>query len=88
MFRPLMSVQIADAMSGTSRLLVLEVVQRPSLSQSLRSPDPVHQTSDHIIKTKIVEDAPWPLPKDYGIVNRYAHHQSLELINLFNGLDR
>ncbi|KAF8581482.1 S-adenosyl-L-methionine-dependent methyltransferase [Ramaria rubella] len=71
---------IADAMTPASRLLVIEVVIVPALSQS-RSPPPAPEEREP-------NDAPWPLLKDYGIVNRYPHHQSMELINLFNGLDR
>ncbi|KAF8579388.1 S-adenosyl-L-methionine-dependent methyltransferase [Ramaria rubella] len=71
---------IAAAMVPSSRLLVIEIVIVPSLSQS-RSPPPAP-------KDKNVGDAPWPLPKDYGFVNRYPHHQSMEIMNLFNGLDR
>ncbi|KIJ42546.1 hypothetical protein M422DRAFT_779976 [Sphaerobolus stellatus SS14] len=71
---------IGDAMIPTSRLLVMEIVIVPSLSQSRSPPSaPVDQNTN---------DAPWPLPKDYGIVNRYPHHQSMEMINTFNGLDR
>ncbi|KAF8519626.1 hypothetical protein BU17DRAFT_89779 [Hysterangium stoloniferum] len=71
---------IADAMTLTSRLLVMEIVLTPSISQSLNPPDENTETD--------ANSAPWPLLKDYGIVNRYAHHQSIELITLFNGLDR
>ncbi|KAF8578313.1 hypothetical protein K439DRAFT_1638988 [Ramaria rubella] len=67
-------------MVPSSRLLVIEVVVLPSLSQS-RSPPPDP-------KNKNDSDAPWPLPKDYGFVNRYSHHQSMQILNLLNGLDR
>ncbi|KIJ27617.1 hypothetical protein M422DRAFT_271222, partial [Sphaerobolus stellatus SS14] len=73
-------------MSPTSRLLVIEVVLRPSTSQCH-----VMERKDTIVDPKLLgqkEQAPWPLLTDYGFANRYAHHQSLELITLFNGLDR
>ncbi|KAF8578290.1 hypothetical protein K439DRAFT_1621426 [Ramaria rubella] len=71
---------IAAAMVPSSRLLVIEIVIVPSLSQS-RSPPPAPKDNN-------IGDAPWPLQKDYRFVNRYPHHQSMELMNLFNGLDR
>ncbi|KAF8581475.1 S-adenosyl-L-methionine-dependent methyltransferase [Ramaria rubella] len=71
---------LADAMDVKSRLLVIEIVVVPSISQS-RNPLPLDEDKDS-------NSAPWPLLKDYGVVNRYAHHQCMELINLFNSLDR
>ncbi|KAF8579301.1 S-adenosyl-L-methionine-dependent methyltransferase [Ramaria rubella] len=71
---------IADAMAPNSRLLVLEVVIVPSLSQSRSPPSAAKDLNGG--------DAPWPLPKDYGFVNCYPHHQSMVIMNLLNGLDR
>jgi len=71
---------IVAAMAPTSRLLVIEIVTMPAISQS-RSPPP-------LVDEKDLDGAPWPLLKDYGSVNRFAHHQGLEIINLLNGLDR
>jgi len=79
---------ITQAMLPTSRLLVIEVVQRPAISQSLRPPSPDGEPPKEERNSEEDQSAPWPLIKNYGIVNRYAAHQSLELINLFNGLDR
>lgn len=87
---------IAKAMTTESRLLICEIVHTPAISQSLEPPIlrgssfSEEKTNDDACYKKdfSFNDAPWPLLKDYGIVNRYSHHQTIELMVLFNGLDR
>ena len=82
-------------MTSTSRLLVIEIVIVPAISQSRSPPPEVCRLIPPLfvltlapLQERNPEDAPWPLLKDYGQVNRYAHHQSMELMNIFNGLSR
>jgi len=83
-------------MSPTSRLLVIEVVMVPAISQSGSPPSPAQVCSGSPQSALIIfnpqqekpEDAPWPLLKNYGKGNLFAQHQSMELLNIVNGLSR